>query len=148
MIYTELTKRAMNIAYERHHGQTDKSEVPYIFHPYHLAEQMGEDEYAVCVALLHDVVEDTNTSFKELSILFPEQIINALKLLTHDEQDDYLTVYIPAIKKNPLARKVKIADLLHNLDENRLPPPKNADEKLWNEMRIDKYKNALAILQY
>lgn len=143
MIYTNLTRKAMNIAYEKHHGAQDKSGVPYIFHPYHLAEQMGNDEYAICVALLHDVVEDTDMTFEELASSFPKPIIDALRLLTHNEKDDYLEVYIPAIKNNPLALKVKIADLQHNLDKTRLTPPANDKEKQWNEMRIEKYNTAL-----
>ena len=58
MIYTALTNKAMKLAYTAHHGQTDTGGLPYIFHPFHLAEQMT-DEITVCVALLHDVVEDT-----------------------------------------------------------------------------------------
>ena len=58
MIYTALTNKALRLAYAAHHGQTDKCGQPYIFHPYHLAEQMP-DEISACVALLHDVVEDT-----------------------------------------------------------------------------------------
>ena len=143
MIYTNLTRKAMNIAYEKHHGAQDKSGVPYIFHPYHLAEQMGNDEYAICVALLHDVVEDTDMTFDELASSFPKPIIDALRLLTHNEKDDYLEVYIPAIKNNPLALKVKIADLQHNLDKTRLTHPANDKEKQWNEMRIEKYNTAL-----
>lgn len=57
MIYTPLTNKALRLAYAAHHGQTDNSGQPYIFHPYHLAEQMT-DEVSVCVALLHDVAED------------------------------------------------------------------------------------------
>ena len=57
MFYTPLTKKAMQIAYKAHHNQVDKSGVPYIFHPFHLAEQMT-DEYSVCAALLHDVAEE------------------------------------------------------------------------------------------
>ena len=66
MIYTPLTNKAMRIAYEAHHGQLDASGQPYIFHPIHLAEQM-EDEITACVALLHDVIEDTFVTFGELA---------------------------------------------------------------------------------
>lgn len=65
MIYTTLTNKALRLAYAAHHGQTDKSGQPYIFHPYHLAEQMT-DEVSICVALLHDVVEDTDLTFADL----------------------------------------------------------------------------------
>ena len=70
MIYTELTIKAMVLAYNAHHGQFDKGGVPYIFHPIHLAEEM-EEEYATCVALLHDTVEDTAVTLEELSRDFP-----------------------------------------------------------------------------
>ena len=65
MIYTPLTNKAMKLAYRAHHGQTDKCGQPYIFHPYHLAEQMKE-EVTVCAALLHDVVEDTPVTIEQL----------------------------------------------------------------------------------
>ena len=63
MIYTELVNKALNIAYEAHKNQKDKAGVLYIYHPYHLAEQM-EDETQICVALLHNVVEDSSLSEK------------------------------------------------------------------------------------
>ena len=74
MIYTPLTNKAQRIAYDAHQGQTDKSGQPYIFHPYHLAEQMT-DEVSVCVALLHDVVEDTAVTFEELEREFPPEVV-------------------------------------------------------------------------
>ena len=74
MIYTSLTNRALRLAYNAHQGQVDKSGQPYIFHPYHLAEQMT-DEISVCVALLHDVLEDTDVSLEELEALFPPEVI-------------------------------------------------------------------------
>ena len=64
MIYTKLTKKAMDIAYKAHHGQKDKGGFPYINHPLHLAEQM-DDEYSTCVALLHDVVEDSDITLND-----------------------------------------------------------------------------------
>ena len=65
MIYTPLTKRAAEIAYNAHMGQRDKAGMPYIFHPYHVAEQM-KDEMTVCAALLHDVAEDTAVTLEDL----------------------------------------------------------------------------------
>ena len=58
MIYSELTKKAMKLSFEAHKDQVDKGGMPYIYHPFHLAEQMNTEE-TVIVALLHDVVEDT-----------------------------------------------------------------------------------------
>ena len=81
MIYTALTNKALRLAYAAHHGQTDKSGQPYIFHPYHLAEQMT-DEVGVCAALLHDVVEDTAVTLEELEREFPKEVIDVLRLLT------------------------------------------------------------------
>ena len=118
MIYTELTKRAMKLAYEAHHGQVDKGGDPYIFHPYHQAEQMI-DEISVCAALLHDVVEDTNVTFEDLEKEFPEEIIEVLKLLTHDDDEDYYD-YVRRLKDNPIAKLIKLADIAHNSDQTRL----------------------------
>jgi len=119
MIYTVMTKKAMNIAYEAHKDQMDNSGVPYIFHPIHLAEQMT-DEITTIVALLHDVVEDTDVTFDELAAKgFSIEVIEALKLLTHVKSVDYM-VYVRKIKTNPIAKSVKLADLEHNSDQTRL----------------------------
>ena len=117
MIYTPLTIRAMQIAYAAHQGQTDKAGVPYIFHPIHLAEQM-EDEITCCAALLHDTVEDTAVTAEMLAAEFPEEILEAVKLLTHDPDTDYFD-YVRRIRSNPIALKVKLADLAHNSDVSR-----------------------------
>ena len=117
MIYTEMTIKAMKIAYEAHLGQLDYNDVPYIFHPYHLAEQM-DDEVSCTVALLHDVVEDAPITFSDLEQIFPAQVVEIVRLLTHDENIDYFD-YIREIKKNPIATKVKLEDLKHNSDESR-----------------------------
>lgn len=118
MIYTDLTVKAMRIAYNAHHGQLDRSGVPYIFHPYHVAEQM-DDEYTVCIALLHDVVEDTSTTIEELEKEFPPEVTEAVRLLTRDRDTDYLE-YVRGIRSSQLAVKVKLADLAHNSDFSRL----------------------------
>lgn len=117
MIYTALTNRAMVIAYDAHHGQVDKQGIPYIFHPFHVAEQMT-DELSTCVALLHDVVEDSDVALDDLAQEFPTEVVEALALLTHDESVPYLE-YVQALAGNELARAVKRADLEHNLDESR-----------------------------
>ena len=147
MIYTELTNKAMKIAYEMHDGQVDKAGLPYIFHPYHLAEQMGDDEYAICTALLHDVAEDTDMTLDDIAGAgFPDEVMTALKLLTHDDSVPYLGKYIEDIKKNPLARKVKLADLAHNSDPTRLPPSEDECEEKRRNERMEKYRKAFAFL--
>lgn len=103
MIYTELTNKALRLAYSAHHGQVDYNGIPYIYHPIHLAEQM-EDEISCCAALLHDVVEDTSVSLEELSRVFPAEIIEVVDLLTHRDTDDYFT-YLTKIKGHPIAKK-------------------------------------------
>lgn len=117
MIYTLLTNKAMRTAYAAHAGQVDKCGVPYIFHPIHLAEQMP-DEISVCAALLHDVAEDTDITLSELESEFPSAVIDVLKLLTHKDGIDYFD-YIRAIRSNPTAVRVKLADIAHNSDETR-----------------------------
>ena len=83
MIYTNLTKRALKLAFDAHKDQTDKSGMPYVFHPFHLAESMTDELSTVC-ALLHDVIEDTDITFDDLlSHGFPIEVIEILKLLTH-----------------------------------------------------------------
>ena len=139
MIYTELTIKAMNLAYHAHHGQFDKGGVPYIFHPIHLAESM-DDEISTCVALLHDTVEDTAVTLEDLSREFPAEVVNAVRLLTHGEDVDYFD-YVRAIRQNPIAVKVKLADLRHNGDPKRICNQGN------QERRRAKYAAARAILE-
>lgn len=142
MIYTPLTKKAMCIAYAAHHGQVDKAGVPYIFHPFHLAEQMDE-EFACCVALLHDTVEDTDVTLEELAKNFPPEVVGAVALMTHAEGADYFD-YVRTIKPNPIARKVKLADLRHNTDLTRNV---GADlDMLRKSARMEKYRKAIEIL--
>lgn len=141
MIYTHLTNEAMKLAYTAHHGQMDKSGIPYIFHPIHLAEQM-QDEYTTCVALLHDVVEDTSVTLEELAETFPKEVVEAVALMTHKDGEPYLD-YVERIKENPIARTVKLADLQHNSDQTRL---ENADAATLARYR-DKYSKAFEILK-
>ncbi len=119
MIYTALTKKAMKICFEAHKNQKDKTGLPYVFHPFHLAEQMT-DETTVIAALLHDVIEDTDLTLENLKKEgFGDTVLEALTLLTHDPAVPYME-YIESIRHNPVARAVKLADLRHNSDLTRL----------------------------
>ena len=100
MIYTPLTVKAARIAYEAHHGQFDVCGMPYVFHPFHVAEQMT-DEITTCMALLHDVVEDTDVTFEDLEREFPGEVVDAVRLLTHGRDVDYLD-YVRAVRENPV----------------------------------------------
>lgn len=144
MIYTALTNKALWLAYTAHHGQTDKSGQPYIFHPYHLAEQMT-DEVSACVALLHDVAEDTNLTLEDLEREFPQEVTDALRLLNHEKGTDYFD-YVRAIKQNPVAVKVKLADLAHNSDETRFAGCGDIPAEQLARWR-EKYAKARAILE-
>lgn len=140
MIYTDQTRKAMQIAYRAHHGQTDKSGVPYLYHPIHLAEQMN-DELTVTAALLHDVLEDSPMTAAELRAEgISPQAVDAVVLLTRPAEMPYLD-YVERIRRNPIARAVKCADLRHNCDPSRLPNPPEG----WREKR-DLYRKALEIL--
>lgn len=142
MIYTELTNKAIKIAFEAHSAQKDVGTVPYIFHPYHLAEQMN-NETRCCIALLHDVVEDTDVTMEELEEEFPSDIIEALKLLTHEVNVDYYQ-YIKKICTNMDAAFVKMADLIHNVTEDRLLGTNISDEE--KNHWLVKYIRALKIV--
>ena len=91
MINTKLTRLASKIAYEAHKNQFDKAGVPYIFHPIHIAEGMTT-EITCIVALLHDVVEDSNITLDDLSKYFDSMVIEALRVLTK-KNDAMLFVY-------------------------------------------------------
>ncbi len=141
MLYTDLTKKAMRLCFAAHAGQLDKGGVPYVFHPFHVAEQK-EDELSTVVALLHDVVEDTDYTLEDLARMgFPEWALSALKLLTHDKRVPYLD-YVAAIRHDPIARAVKLADLRHNSDLSRLTDPDASALA-----RVEKYRRAIALLE-
>ncbi len=141
MIYTPLTIKAINMAFQAHEGQLDKGGLPYIFHPYHLAEQM-QDEYSVCAAALHDVVEDTDIGIEVIEQEFPAEIARAVRLLTHDPKTPYLE-YIERLKDDPIARQVKLADLTHNMDETRGVGQETEEKR---RKRMEKYMKAKEIL--
>lgn len=141
MIYTALTKKALQISFNAHNTQVDKSGIPYVYHPFHVAEQM-DDEYSTCVALLHDVAEDSDMTLSDLRAEgFPDEVIDALALLTHDKNVPYMD-YIKKIRTNPIATKVKLADLEHNSDLSRLD---EVDQKALE--RVKKYQLAASLLK-
>lgn len=141
MIYTVMTKKAIKLMYEAHKDQVDKAGMPYVLHPLHVAEEM-QDEIRTTVALLHDVIEDSNVTFDKLSELgFSSDVIESLKLLTHNEEVDYFD-YIQKIGTNPVATSVKLADLRHNSDLSRLDKITEKDV-----VRVEKYKKCIDYLE-
>ena len=141
MIYTEYTKLALKLCFDAHKKQVDKSGLPYVFHPFHVAEQM-KDEDTTIVALLHDILEDTSLTVDDLREYgFSEEVIAAVAVLCHDPETDYLD-YIAKVKKNRIAAAVKLEDLKHNSDLTRLDEVTAKDIK-----RNEKYKKAIDILE-
>lgn len=141
MIYTEMTKKALCLCFAAHKEQKDKGGMPYVFHPFHLAEQMPDEDTTV-TALLHDVVEDTDYTLDDLCKMgFGDRVIAALDLLTHREEVPYME-YVAAIGKNPIARAVKLADLRHNSDLSRLDTVTEQDRE-----QREKYLAALRLLE-
>ena len=141
MVYTDMTKKAMCFCFEAHKNQQDKSGLPYVFHPFHLAEEM-DDEISATVALLHDVIEDTDYTLEDLRRLgFPEAVLEALALMTHGDDTTYMD-YVAKIRSNPIATKVKLADLRHNSDLTRL---NTIDERALN--RVKEYQEAIKLLE-
>ena len=141
MIYTEMTKKAIRLMFDLHKEQTDKSGLPYVFHPWHVAESM-DDEIAATVALLHDAVEDTDLTLEGVREAgFPEEVVAALGCMTHDDSVDYMD-YVRALAPNAVARKVKLADLRHNADITRLDAPTEKDLA-----RREKYLKAIELLE-
>ena len=141
MIYTPKTKKALKLCFDAHKDQIDKSGMPYVFHPFHLAEQMKTEETTI-VALLHDLVEDTEYTIEDLVDMgFDKAVTDAIALMTHADNVDYMD-YVRMIKENPIAKEVKLADLNHNSDLTRLDV---IDEKALN--RRKKYLKAIALLE-
>lgn len=142
MLYTPQTKLAMEIAYSAHQGQKDKGGMPYVFHPYHLAEQM-DTEVEITAALLHDVVEDTAWTFEALEQAgISQEILKVLDLLTHPRGMPYME-YIKRLLPNPTARKIKLADIRHNGDFTRLEATDGAKAAYFK----NKYREATMLLE-
>lgn len=132
-------RKALKIATEAHRGQYDRAGAPYINHPYTVST-MVKGRKAKIVALLHDVLEDSDYKAANLKKYFTEDICNAVKLLTRKPNQNYFS-YVTAIKENELARAVKIADLKHNMDVTRLDAIHAEDV-----VRLKKYLCAYHIL--
>ena len=135
-------EKAIQIAVEAHAGTKDKGGKAYILHPISVMMRVETEEEKI-VAILHDVVEDTDWTFDALRKEgFSETVIEALETVTkYSEEEDY-DDFIQRSLKNDIGRKVKIADLRENLDVTRIGElyPKDIE-------RINKYKRALQTLK-
>lgn len=117
---------ALELATAAHRGQVDKAWCDYINHPITVAEMLGTEEEQTA-ALLHDVVEDTDITLDDLKKCgFSDSVVAAVDCLTHrsgESRKDYLR----RIGENPLAVRVKLADLTHNSDLSRIASPTEKD---------------------
>ena len=137
-----LINKAIETAAKAHDGQVDKAGQPYIYHPLRVMLYAQGDERVKCAAVLHDVMEDSDMTETDLiKIGFGEDIITALKLLTREEGQDYFD-YVRALKKNSIAKAVKLADLKDNMDMSRIKEPTERDF-----LRLEKYKKAKTLLE-
>jgi (p)ppGpp synthase/HD superfamily hydrolase len=133
-------EQAIELATKLHDGQVDKGGERYIEHPLRVMNSV-EGETEKIVAVLHDTVEDTSVTVAELEDLFGSLVASAVKALTRLAGEDYFE-FIDRVKQNPIAAKVKVADIKDNMNLARLKTISDQDRK-----RNEKYKKALSILQ-
>lgn len=133
-------EKAIALAANRHAGQVDKANQPYILHPLRVMLKMKTTPQQI-VAVLHDILEDTNTTVVELITLgFSSEIVDAVIALTKKEDENRIEVAYRTVK-NPLARAVKLVDLADNMDISRIPQPSSGDL-----LRLEEYKKVHQIL--
>ena len=135
-------ERAIAIAAEAHAGQKDRGGAPYILHPIRLMIQMDSED-AMMAAVLHDVVENSVWTLDDLRKEgFSNEVLNAVDCLTHrDEEGEGYWDYIQRVGSDSIAVKIKLSDLVDNLNPARLNEVSEKDEK-----RFDRYRTAQKML--
>ena len=132
----ELLEKAIAIAVDAHRGQKDRYDAPYVLHPLRVMARL-ETVKEKTVAVLHDVIEDTDWTSADLKEEgFPEDVLGALEGVTKREGEAYED-FVKRSAGNPLARRVKIADLEDNMDVRRMPEISGKDLE-----RLQKYLKA------
>lgn len=140
MSKTAALEDAVAIAALAHQGQTDKAGKPYLLHPLRMMLEM-KSETAMIVAVLHDVVEDTDWTLESLRTRgFSEEILTAIDCVTNRSGESY-EEFIERVRTNPIAREVKIADLEDNMNVRRIGEIKPKDLE-----RLAKYHRAWLLL--
>lgn len=135
-----LLERAIAIAEKQHAGQVDKAGRPYMEHPLRVMKTMSSDAERI-VAILHDVIEDTDFTLDQLAAEgFPGYILEALDSVTRRDGETY-EAFVARAAMNPIGRRVKYADLQDNADLSRIAAPTAADVA-----RTEKYHRAMAQL--
>ena len=117
----EMLAQMLHIATSAHHGQFDKGGAPYILHPLKVMHYLkSDDEELMCMALGHDVIEDTSVTYQDLrDSHISERVIAGIRSLTKQPGQTYAE-YKEGVFSNPDAMRVKMADLRHNTDIRRL----------------------------
>ena len=134
------SEKAYEIAKRAHLGQVDKAGQDYIKHPEKVASFVETDEEKA-VAYLHDVIEDTELTLEDLhEYEFSKEVIEAVDIITKKKGEDYQS-YLNSVKKNKLARAVKLADLRHDSDLTRSTKVTEKDIE-----RKEKYQRAIDFL--
>lgn len=135
-----LLERAIAIAEKQHAAQVDKAGRPYMEHPLRVMQAMSNDAERI-VAILHDVIEDTDFTLDQLAAEgFPGYILEALDSVTRRDGETY-EAFVARAARNPIGRRVKYADLQDNADLARIAVPTAADIA-----RTEKYHRAMAQL--
>jgi (p)ppGpp synthase/HD superfamily hydrolase len=130
-------ERAIVIAAEAHAGQFDKGGAPYILHPLRVMLSMDSIEERI-VAVLHDVIEDTSWTLERLRAEgFSDDVLQALDALTRRAEESYDS-FVQRVGRNPLARSVKLADLVDNCNLRRIAAPTQRDRA-----RLERYRRAI-----
>ncbi len=136
-------ERALALATVKHAGQLDKGGDPYVMHVIRVMQGVNDPEEKI-VALLHDVIEDTDFTMEDLTDFgFPEEIVHGINLLTRDPAEGYME-YIKKLSGDLRAVNVKLSDLNDNQNHSRLKSPMT--QKDYD--RLDKYRKAEAYLKH
>ena len=135
----EKVEEARALAASRHAGQADKAGAPYIGHPQRVAGRLNSPEEQI-VGWLHDTVEDTGLSLAEVEARFGKAVAQAVDAVSRREGEPW-EAYLLRVKANPVARRVKISDLIDNSNLSRLPRVTRRDVE-----RQGKYNRALLFL--
>lgn len=133
-------ERAISLAAERHAGQVDKANAPYILHPLRVMLNVPDIEHKI-VAVLHDILEDTATTIDEFYRLgFQTHLIDAIIALTKQAGESRIQAAQRTVQ-NPIARVVKLADITDNMDLSRIQTPTVKDFE-----RLKEYQQVRDIL--
>ena len=123
-----MYKEALQIAYNAHKGQLRKQGlVSYIVHPLRVASQFTDDTKRT-IAILHDVIEDTDVTMDFLKTVFPESVTDIVDILSRGQFENHFD-YISRVKANDIATEIKIADIVDNLSDTLCILPKSMAER-------------------